>query len=137
MDKELYSELILDLYKNPVNFGQLRNPDLHAEGGNPLCGDQVTIDFKLGKDKKIQEIKFSGQGCAISMASASLLTSLAKGKTISEVLEFTQEDVFENLGQIIETRIKCALVSLKVLKDGAKFFQQNPEKNKLILGIKI
>lgn len=136
VDQELYSELILDLYKNPINYGKLEKPDLHASGGNPLCGDQVTIELQLNDDK-IKDIKFSGNGCAISMASASLLTELVKGKSLDEVMKLENKDIFAELGQIVETRLKCALVSLKVLQDGVQFYQKNPKKNRIILNIKI
>lgn len=133
MDKETYSEIILELYKHPMNEGRIENADLIVQGGNPVCGDAVRIDVKFER-KKIKEIKYSGEGCAISQASASMLTEQVKGKTAKEVLEMKPEEVFDYLGNIVQTRIKCALLGLHVLKEGLK--QYNGKQTKFE-GIKI
>ena len=120
MSSEIYQEFILELYKNPMNFGKLENADLHAESFNPLCGDKVELFIKLDKTgKKVDEVKFIGSGCAISQASASLLTEEIKGKTIEELAKMQKD----NIAQIIKidlsknpSRLKCALLSLEVLK---------------------
>ena len=117
MNNELYTEIILDLYKNPHNKGRIGDFSLEAGGGNPTCGDQVTFTMKISEGK-IEDIKFYGSGCAISTASESLLTEMVKGKRVEEALKITQKELFAELGNIIQTRIKCALLGLEVMKKG-------------------
>ncbi len=115
---ELQLEILLDHYQNPRNFGHLGNPDIIHEEGNPSCGDQIRIEIKL-EDNKIADIKFTGKGCTISQASASILTEIVKGKTLDEVKNFGKEDMLNALGiPISPIRLKCALLGLKVLKAG-------------------
>ncbi len=115
---ELQMEILLDHYQNPRNFGHLENPDIVHEEGNPSCGDQIRIEIKL-EDNKIADIKFTGKGCTISQASASILTELVKGKSLDEVKNFSKEDMLNVLGiPISPIRLKCALLGLKVLKAG-------------------
>jgi nitrogen fixation NifU-like protein len=117
---EIYRELILDYYRNPKNYGKLEKFDINAHDTNPLCGDEVDMQIKVGDGKKIEEIKFSGKGCAISQASASMLTELAKGKPLEWVKQVSKEDVFRMLGNpdLGPSRVKCALLGMKVLKTG-------------------
>lgn len=115
---DFYREYILDHYKNPRNYGTLENPDISYEEDNPVCGDRVRIDIKL-EDNRIADIRFQGEGCAISQASASILTEMVKGKTLEEVRQLSKEDLLKQLGiSLGPVRIKCALLSLKVLKAG-------------------
>jgi len=116
---DMYREIILDHYKNPRNRGRLEPADISYEDDNPLCGDRVRIDIRLEGDR-VKEIAFSGQGCAISQASASMLTEEVLGKTLAEVKQIDKQEVLEMMGleQLGPTRIKCALLSLKVLKAG-------------------
>jgi nitrogen fixation NifU-like protein len=119
MDDQYYREYILDHYKNPRNFGRLEHPDIAHEEDNPLCGDLIGIDIKL-RDGTIDEVRFHGRGCAISQASASLLTERIKGMSLDEARKVGKEDVLEELCiDISAARLKCALLSLKVLKAGA------------------
>ena len=118
-DDQFYRDYILDHYKNPRNYGRLDHPDISHEEDNPLCGDVVGMDFKV-KDGVIEDIRFHGRGCAISQASASLMTERLKGKTLDEARKINKDDVLGELGiDISPARIKCALLSLKVLKVGA------------------
>jgi nitrogen fixation NifU-like protein len=118
-DDQFYREYILDHYKNPRNYGRLEHPDISHEEDNPLCGDVVGMDFKI-KDGIIEDVRFHGRGCAISQASASLLTERLKGLPLEQAQKIGKEDVIGELGiQISPARIKCALLSLKVLKVGA------------------
>jgi nitrogen fixation protein NifU and related proteins len=118
-DDQFYREYILDHYKNPRNFGRIETPDITHEEYNPLCGDMVGMDFRL-RDGVIEDVMFHGRGCAISQASASLLTERLKGMTLDDARQVSKDDVLEELGiDISPARLKCALLSLKVLKVGA------------------
>lgn len=116
--EDLYREIILDHYENPRNYGELPDADISYEDDNPLCGDRIRIDLKV-QDGRIVDVRFSGKGCAISQASASMLTERIKGATVEEARRLTRDDILEMLGiPLGPARIKCALLSLKVLKAG-------------------
>jgi nitrogen fixation NifU-like protein len=117
---DLYRELIIERYKSPHFKGELDPNDITFEDDNPLCGDRIRIDLRLDGDDRVTEAVFSGQGCAISMASADLLIESIQGKTLEEVKALSKEDVMDLLGiELGPVRLKCALLSLKVLKAGA------------------
>jgi nitrogen fixation NifU-like protein len=129
MDERMYREQIIDLYENPLNWGSLEPADISYEEDNPLCGDVIQIDIRLDDENRIADVKWHGQGCAISQASASLLTEEIKGKSLDEVKSYTKDELLELLGiQLSMTRVKCALLSLKVLKAGVYGM---PEPNKI------
>ena len=116
MSSDIYKDIILDYYRNPRNYGELPDPDVRAKDSNPLCGDITEMQLKI-REGKIDDIRFTGKGCAISQASASMLTEAVKGKTLDEVKAMGKTDVLELLGiDPGPTRIKCALLGLKVLK---------------------
>ena len=119
LDDQFYREYILDHYKNPRNFGRLEAADISHEEYNPLCGDMVGMDFRM-LDGVIQDVRFHGRGCAISQASASLMTERLKGMRVEDARKISKEDVLGELCiEISPARLKCALLSLKVLKVGA------------------
>ena len=145
--KELYQEIILDHGKNPRNLGKFENFNKDAKGHNPLCGDKVHLFLKLDEDKKIQDISFEGEGCAISMASASIMTDLMKGKNEKEVKEIVskfldmikeKDDINTNLIKDDEKtklmslggvknypmRVKCATLSWHALSSALEDFQK-------------
>jgi nitrogen fixation protein NifU and related proteins len=127
MADQMYREYILDHYKNPRNFGRLEGADISHEENNPLCGDVVGMDIKT-RDGVIEDVRFHGRGCAISQASASLLTERLKGMSLEDARQIGKEDVLEELGiDISPARLKCALLSLKVLKVGAYGLSQEDE----------
>jgi nitrogen fixation NifU-like protein len=116
MSSEIYKDIILDYYRNPRNFGELPEPDVRAKDSNPVCGDIIEMQLKI-KDGKVDDIRFKGKGCAISQASASMLTEAVKGKTLDEIKTMGKSNVLELIGiDPGPTRIKCALLGLKVLK---------------------
>lgn len=116
---DIYREIILDYYRNPRNYGKIQNPDVAQRDSNPLCGDELEMHLNI-KDNKVADVKFTGKGCAISQASASMLTELIMGKDFDYVKKLSKEDILDNLGlhDLGPARIKCALLSLKVLKSG-------------------
>lgn len=115
---DLYRQNILDHYQNPRNFGTLPKPDISVEDSNPLCGDKIRMDLLI-EDDRVADVRFSGIGCSISRAAASMLTEEIKGKTLEEVKRIGRDEVLEMLGiELGPVRLKCALLALKTLKVG-------------------
>ena len=120
MDDQLYREYILEHYKHPHNHGSLEHADMEAHDLNPLCGDELTFQLALDDDGRVSDVAFDGHGCAISQASASMLSDEIKGKTAEELLALDRQTVLDLLGiDISATRMKCAMLSLKVVKAAA------------------
>ena len=116
MSDDLYREQILEHYKNPHHFGELRDADITQEGDNPLCGDVVTLYLKLD-DGHLKDVRFRGRGCAISQASASILTDMIVGKPVNELKSFPTKDLLDELGiQISPARMKCATLAVNTLR---------------------
>jgi nitrogen fixation NifU-like protein len=114
---DFYRENILDHYHHPRNKGSLDNPTHTHQEDNPLCGDVIRIDLKVNDEDVIEDVRFDGEGCAISQASASMLTEMLQGKTLQQARQMEKEDILDALGiPLGPARIKCALLSLKVLK---------------------
>ncbi len=126
---DLYRELILDHYQHPHNHGEIPGADISVEDSNPLCGDKIRIDLKLQGDTVV-DVKFNGKGCAISQASASMLTDEIIGKTLDEIKTLDKQFVLEMLGiPLGPSRIKCALLPLKVIKVGVYGVGANPDED--------
>ena len=118
MSMDYYREYILDHYRNPRNYGTLEKPSVHSEDSNPLCGDQLAMDI-IVEDNHVKSVRFQGRGCAISQASASMLSEMIEGKTVEEVVQLGKNDILEELGiPISPARTKCAFLSLRVLHRG-------------------
>jgi len=114
---DLYRDQILEHYKRPHNFGRVEDPDLEFEDTNPLCGDEQRVTIRLDDEGRVDAVAFEGQGCAISTAATSLLTDELRGRTREELLALPKEEVLDLLGiEISATRMKCALLGLKVVK---------------------
>ncbi|MCG9126235.1 SUF system NifU family Fe-S cluster assembly protein [Candidatus Poribacteria bacterium] len=115
----IYQEELLDHYENPSNYGTLPNPDISHEEDNPLCGDKIRMDLMVD-DGTIKEVRFSGHGCTISQAAASMLTEKIEGKSLEEIKNLSRDDIMDMIGiPLGPVRVKCALLALKVLKAGA------------------
>jgi nitrogen fixation NifU-like protein len=113
---DLYRDYILEHYRRPHNFGVLDDANAQHEGANPLCGDRITMQLRVSGDK-IAAVGFTGRGCAISQASASLLTDEIKGKSVDDAEKMTSNDIIDMLGiEISPARLKCALLSLETLQ---------------------
>ena len=116
---DFYKEYILDHYRNPRNFGHLEAPDAVAEDLNPLCGDRLCFELKV-KDGRVDDVRFTGKGCAISQASASMLSETLRGQKLEDVVRMPIDTVLENVGiGITPSRMKCATLCLKVVKSAA------------------
>jgi nitrogen fixation NifU-like protein len=114
---QLYREVILDHYRSPRNHGILEPADAHAEGQNPLCGDEISVWVRFGEDDTIDDIGFEGHGCAISQAATSMLTDLVKGRSVGEVANLPKEALLDEIGiPLTPVRLKCAILGLGVLK---------------------
>lgn len=114
---DFYRENILDHYRHPHNKGELAQPTHTHQEDNPLCGDVIRMDLHVSENDAIDQVRFSGEGCAISLASASMLTEMLEGKTLEEAKQLGKEDILAALGiELGPVRLKCALLSLKVLK---------------------
>jgi nitrogen fixation NifU-like protein len=113
---DFYRENILDHYRNPRNHGHLDAPTATAEGVNPLCGDELRVELQI-EDGVVTDLRFNGRGCAISQAAASMISDVAKGKSVADVQALGREDVLEELGiPLTPIRLKCALLSVQLLK---------------------
>jgi nitrogen fixation protein NifU and related proteins len=129
MAYDMYQERILQHYRNPKNFGQLDHPDLSAEESNPLCGDHIRVDIQLDPSKqKVAEIRFSGDGCAISVASASMLMAKLAGQPLADVAKVTRDDVLQLVAiPLSPVRVKCALTGFAALGRALQSHPASPE----------
>ena len=124
--EDLFRENILDHYKHPRNHGTLEHPDITFEDANPLCGDRIRMDINV-RDGRIDQVRFSGIGCSISRAAASMLCEAVEGKTLEEVKKLSRDDVLEMLGiELGPVRLKCGMLALKTLKSGVYGIHQWP-----------
>jgi len=128
---DFYREEILEHYTHPHNYGTLEHPDISHEENNPLCGDRIRFDIELdGDGQTVEDVRFSGVGCAISKASASMLSDLLLGRTLDEIKDLTKEDVLDEIGiDLGPVRLKCALLPLKVVKAGAYGLAGGPDED--------
>ena len=123
---DLYRDYILEHYRRPHNFGVLDNPTASYEGSNPLCGDRITLQIGV-RDGVVDRVGFTGRGCAISQASASLLTDDVRGKPVAEVAAYRADELLDLLGiEISPARLKCAMLSLETLQRAVAELEAGP-----------
>jgi nitrogen fixation NifU-like protein len=122
MGSDMYRQRIMDHYKNPRNQGELADATFSHVGENPSCGDTIRVDVELADDgETIERAAFSGEGCAISQAAASMLTGELRGTSLDELVAMDRDDVLDMLGvEVSPMRIKCAVLAEKVAQDGAR-----------------
>jgi nitrogen fixation NifU-like protein len=127
LGSDMYRQQILDHYKNPRNYGELEDADIEHVGENPMCGDTIKLFVKLSDDEDddtIDHVSFIGDGCAISQASASMLSEELRGRSLEAVAAMDRDDVIDMLGvELSPMRIKCAVLAEKVLQDGARIYE--------------
>jgi len=129
LGSDMYRQQILDHYKNPRNYGELEDPDIEHVGENPMCGDTIKMFVRLADDgETIERVSFVGDGCAISQASASMLSGALRGKSLEEVEAMDRDDIIDMLGvELSPMRIKCAVLAEKVAQDGIKIYNDDIE----------
>ncbi len=134
MDRQEYIEFILDHCNHPRNKGTLEDPDILVNGGNPGCGDVVTLYVKLDDHDRVTDVKFDGQGCTISMAASSLLTEKVLGKTLAEVEEMDYGEIIDELGrEVVQSRLRCATLAMDTLKAGAREYPTHKKIGKKLI----
>ena len=132
MDRQAQIEFIMDHYENPRNRGKLGDADVVSEGGNPGCGDIVTIYLKVDRERRVQEVTFEGQGCTISQAAASLVTEMITGKPLDEVLALDYETIVDELGrEVVMSRPRCATLALGTVKAAVDSYQKGEHAAKI------
>ena len=119
LDRQAYIEFLLDHYQNPRNKGRVDDADVVISGGNPNCGDIVTLYVNVGHDDRIESVHFEGEGCTISQAGASIIAEMAEGKTVKEFEAMGYDEIVELMGKdVVMSRVRCATVGLGTLKAG-------------------
>ncbi len=134
MDRQEYIEFILDHCNHPRTKGTLEDPDILVNGGNPGCGDVVTLYAKLDDHDRVTDVKFDGQGCTISMAASSLLTEKVLGKTLAEVEAMDYGEIIDELGrEVVQSRLRCATLAMDTLKAGAREYPTHKKIGKKLI----
>lgn len=121
MDRQAQVEFILDHFHNPRNYGTLDDPDILVNGGNPGCGDVVTMYIRLDEQQRVADIKFEGKGCTVSMAGASIVTELVRGMTLAEIEALPYSALIDQMGEdVVKSRLRCATLGIDTLKGAAR-----------------
>lgn len=129
MDRQAYVENIVDHYEHPRNKGRMDDSDVHLGGGNPGCGDLITVYVKIGDDDRVEAVTFEGAGCTISQAGGSIVTELAKGLTLEEIKALGLPEITEEMGEeIVKSRVRCATLALGTLQAALDQFRRDRER---------
>lgn len=129
LDRQAYVENIVDHFEHPRNKGRLENADVQLGGGNPGCGDLITIYANIGSDDRIESVSFEGDGCTISQAGGSIVTELAKGMSLEEVTELGIESITDEMGEeIVRSRVRCATLALGTLQAAVDQYRRDRDR---------
>ena len=129
MDRQAYVENIIDHFEHPRNKGRLEDADVQLGGGNPGCGDLITMYVKVGDDDRVEAVSFEGAGCTISQAGGSIVTELARGLTIDEIKELGLETITDEMGEeIVKSRVRCATLALGTLQAAVEQYRRDRER---------
>jgi nitrogen fixation NifU-like protein len=129
LDRQAYVENIVDHYEHPRNKGRLDDSDIQLGGGNPGCGDLITVYVKVGDDDRVESVSFEGEGCTISQAGGSIVTDLAKGLTLDEIKNLGLEAITDEMGEeIVRSRVRCATLALGTLQAAVDQFKRDRER---------
>jgi nitrogen fixation NifU-like protein len=129
LDRQAYVENIVDHYEHPRNKGRMDNADVQLGGGNPGCGDLITIYAKIGDDDRVEAISFEGEGCTISQAGGSIVTELAKGRSLEEVTALGLDEIIDEMGEeIVKSGVRCATLALGTLQAAVDQFRRERER---------
>ena len=131
MDRQAYIDHILDHYQHPRHKGRLEGADVQLGGGNPGCGDLITVYLKVGDDDRVEAVSFDGEGCTISQAGGSIVTELVQGLTLDEVKELGTQTMIGEMGEdVVKSRVRCATLALGTVQAAADLYRQNRERVK-------
>jgi nitrogen fixation protein NifU and related proteins len=129
LDRQAYIEHVLDHFQNPRNKGRLKGADVQLGGGNPGCGDLITMYLNVGDDGRIEEVRFEGEGCTISQAGGSIISEMAAGMTLDEVKNLGIETMIEEMGQdIVNSRVRCATLALGTLQAAVDQYRRDRQR---------
>ena len=129
MDRQAYVENIVDHFEHPRNKGRMDDADIQLGGGNPGCGDLITLYLKVASDDRVADLRFEGEGCTISQAGGSIVTEVAKGLTLDEVMELGLETMTDEMGdEIVRSRVRCATLALGTLQAAVEQFRQDRKR---------
>ncbi|MBA2753583.1 MAG: iron-sulfur cluster assembly scaffold protein [Chloroflexia bacterium] len=132
MDRQEYIEHLLDHYQNPRNKGRMADADLQLGGGNPGCGDLITMYLKIGDDDRVERVSFEGEGCTISQAGGSIVTELVAGKTLDEVTALGTAEMVEEMGDdVVKSRVRCATLALGTVQAAIHQYEQGRERERV------
>ena len=129
MDRQAYVEHIIDHYQNPRNKGRMQDASVHLGGGNPGCGDLITMYVKVGDDDRVEAVSFEGDGCTISQAGGSIVTELAQGLTLDEIKELGLAEINDEMGEeVVKSRVRCATLALGTLQAAVDQFRRDRDR---------
>jgi nitrogen fixation NifU-like protein len=126
VDRQAYVENIIDHFEHPRNKGRMEDADVQLGGGNPGCGDLITIYARIGEDDRVEALSFEGAGCTISQAGGSIVTELAQGMTLDQVAELGLDEIIDEMGEeIVKSRVRCATLALGTLQAAVEQFRRD------------
>jgi nitrogen fixation protein NifU and related proteins len=129
LDRQAYVENIVDHFEHPRNKGRLEDADVQLGGGNPGCGDLITMYVKVGEGDRIEQVRFEGDGCTISQAGGSIVTELAEGLSLDDVKALGLPEIIEEMGEeIVKSRVRCATLALGTLQAAVDQFRRDRER---------